>query len=144
MSSGPASDCPHPSSCPRAVTYPGQCLSVLRTDHPFIAHIRLSSPGGSLWGRKPPPQPAPLLPGLAPLPAGAATACPLLVACGTAGGMIGLEPGFPPCSEAELPNSQPGDPTATWGRWETLLWRGVVTSLRGVIVVGTWVLALHL
>lgn len=70
------------------------------------------------------------------LAAGAATACPLLVACGTAGGMIGLEPGFLPCSGCvtQLPARESH---CHLGRWETLFCRGVVTSLRDVTVVGT-------
>lgn len=48
----------HPT--PLAVTYPGQCLSIFRTDHPFAAYIGLSSPcvsinfwEGSMDPRKP-------------------------------------------------------------------------------------------
>lgn len=36
----------HPT--PLAVTYPGQCLSILRADHPFAAYICLSNPCGSI------------------------------------------------------------------------------------------------
>lgn len=77
LRAGPRCSSLHPALAPPVATHPGQRLPVLRPDHSFTAHIRLSSRYGSLWGK------AALTPTGPAFARGAGAACPLLVAKGT-------------------------------------------------------------
>lgn len=98
LRAGPRCSSLHPALAPPVATHPGQRLPVLRPDHSFTAHIRLSSRYGSLWGK------AALTPTGPAFARGAGAACPLLVAKGTESRCLRLRGDFCFLFQAVLPS----------------------------------------